>query len=102
MIMKKQNPDLANKIPRRRVMTPYGAAKIVNSILVENEIKTIPPQMVYNYAKKGYIVSSTVEGKIDIDEKDLMTWLIKYLAKKGIEIVQVENNEVEGQEVLSQ
>lgn len=76
-------------------MTPYAGSKIVNEILKENGIKEIPPQMVYNYSKKGYIVSGTLNGKIDITEENLMVWIVKYLAKKGVEVIT--DTEVEGQ-----
>jgi hypothetical protein len=78
------------------MFTPYAAAKILNAVLAENEIKAIPPQMVYNYCKKGYIKSSTVNGKIVVDEGSFAEWSVKYLAKKGVAMI-TETTEVEGQ-----
>ena len=80
------NKRIKNK-KRIKIMTntnetvsPYGAAKLVNTILVEVGLKEIPPQMMYNYVKKGYIPS--VDKKIKVE--DLHEWTTKYLAKKGI------------------
>ena len=67
---------------KETLMTPYAATKIVNAILTENGLKAIPPQMMYNYTKKGYIPSEN--GRIT--EESLMTWLAKYLTKKGVEL----------------
>jgi hypothetical protein len=61
-------------------VSPYAAAKLVNTVLVEVGLKEIPPQMMYNYVKKGYIPS--VDKKINVS--DLHEWVTKYLAKKGI------------------
>jgi hypothetical protein len=70
-------------------MTPYAAAKIVNAALKEyqvidtktDEIKIIPPQMMYTYAKKSYIATDD-NGKIT--EEGLQEWIIKYLTKQGV------------------
>jgi hypothetical protein len=65
-------------------MTPYAATKIVNAALAAAGVdKTLPPQMLYNYAKKGYIPTSA-DGKIS--EADLEAWLTKYLAKQGVQV----------------
>jgi hypothetical protein len=79
--------------------TPYAAAKILNEVLAEHDIKLIPPQMVYNYCKKGYIKSSTVNGKIVVDENSFAEWSVKYLAKKGVALV-TESTEIDGQLAL--
>lgn len=77
-------------------MTPYAAAKILNEILSSKGVSEIPPQMVYNYCKKGYIKSTLVNGKINVDESSFAEWSVKYLAKKGIEVLN-ETTECEGQ-----
>jgi hypothetical protein len=62
-------------------MTPYAATKIVNAALEAAGVeKVLPPQMLYNYAKKGYI--STTEGRIS--SEDLERWIAKYLEKQGV------------------
>lgn len=38
-------------------MTGYQVAKAVNELLTLRGLKAIPPQMVYNYMKKGMIKS---------------------------------------------
>lgn len=69
-------------------MTPYAAAKIVNAALLEHGLDIqIPPQMMYNYARKGYIQTVEVDGRNQIvleGEKGLSEWLQKYLTKKGV------------------
>jgi hypothetical protein len=72
-------------------VTPYVAAKIVNAALSEHDvidpktdqIKIIPPQMMYTYARKGYI--STTDKKINLEgEKGLQEWLQAYLTRLGV------------------
>lgn len=64
------------------IMTPYAAAKIVNEALDANNInKTIPPQMMYTYANKGYIATKIVEGKKRITTEGLQEWLKGYIAR---------------------
>lgn len=70
-------------------VSPYAAAKLVNAVLVEVGLKEIPPQMMYNYVKKGYIPS--VDKKINVS--DLHEWTTKYLAKKGITLETPETDE---------
>jgi hypothetical protein len=63
-------------------MTPYAAAKIVNATLEAEGIeKVIPPQMMYTYAKKGYVASVLVDNKKRITEEGLQEWLQKYVAR---------------------
>lgn len=69
--------------------TPYAAAKIVNGALEEAGLdKRIPPQMMYNYtsarlrAGKNPLIATDADGKIT--EEGLRTWLVKYLAKQGV------------------
>lgn len=63
-------------------LTPYAAAKIVNEILVNLGVdKVLPPQMLYTYAKKGYIATQLVDGKIRITEAGLQEWVVKYVKK---------------------
>lgn len=63
-------------------MTPYQAAKIVNAKLVSDNInKKLPPQMLYTYAKKSYIETTIVDGKIRITEEGLKKWYLEYTKK---------------------
>jgi len=63
-------------------MTPYAAAKIVNDTLKDAGIeKVLPPQMMYTYAKKGYIDTVTVNEKVRITQSGLDKWLAGYLGK---------------------
>ena len=70
------------------LISPYGAAKIVNGWLKEyNEtkqadqptLKALPPQMFYSYVAKEYIPSD--EDK-KINQEDLKKWFDGYLTKK--------------------
>lgn len=90
---------LTKRIKKKRIKTmtnttvelvsPYAAAKLVNAILDEYELKNIPPQMMYNYVAKGYIPST--DKKINVE--DLHEWTIKYLSKKGITVEETETDE---------
>lgn len=82
-------------------MTPYKAATLVNAELDKYGIKRIPPQMMYNYAKKNYIATEIVEGAKRITSEGLQSWLKGYIAKKtNSSIVETENNIDENQMVL--
>ena len=59
-------------------MTGYQLAKLVNDELARHELKAIPPQMVYNYVRKGYIVAE--HGDIDADEA--ARFVAEYVAKR--------------------
>lgn len=68
-------------------MTPYSAAKFVNSSLKDAGLDvSIPPQMMYNYtsarlnAGKVPFIKYTKES--GVDENDLKEWTKKYIAKK--------------------
>lgn len=72
-------------------MTPYAASKIVNTALKEAGVeKTLPPQMFYNYtsarvrAGKAPFIEVNKEG--EITEEGLKKWMVKYLAKQGVEV----------------
>lgn len=59
-------------------VSPYACAKVVNDQLAKDGFtKTLPPQMFYNYCKKGMI--PTTEGKVTLI--DLMAWYTKYTTK---------------------
>lgn len=86
-------------------MTPYKAAQVLNSVLVELEIDfEIRPQMIYNYCGKSYIkAGKTADGKWDVAEEDLFDWFKKYVEKKYkvvYSIDEVEDDKIEGQEEL--
>jgi len=63
-------------------MTPYAAAKIVNTKLADLGIaKKLPPQMLYTYVSKGYVKSTLVDGKPRVTEDQLAEWFAGYVAK---------------------
>jgi hypothetical protein len=71
-------------------LTPYAASKVVNSALSESGVdKVLPPQMFYNYVKKGYITST--DGRIHTD--DLQVWLVTYLTKNGVTVEVTEQSQ---------
>jgi hypothetical protein len=73
-------------------VTPYGAAKIVNAQLAELNInKKLPPQMMYTYASKGYIPSTKIDNKIQIDKDELAKWFVEYVQRNH----KIENNNIE-------
>lgn len=66
-----------------RTFSPYTCAKIVNIELQKEGFPSLPPQMFYTYAKKGYIASFKDEqSKIKVNEIELAKWLNAYLLKK--------------------
>ena len=73
--------------------SPYQAAKLINAVLAEANLPSIPPQMMYNYttarikAGKATLIGTTiVDDKVYVTEEGLNEWLAKYLAKKGVEV----------------
>ena len=73
--------------------SPYQAAKLINAVLAEANLPSIPPQMMYNYTtarikagKATLIGTVVVDGKVYVTEQGLNEWLAKYLAKKGVEV----------------
>lgn len=77
-------------------MTPYAAAKIVNARLAEEGIeKEIPPQMMYTYAKKNYVATEIVDGKIRVTKEGLDVWLLGYVNKllgKSVTVEETDEN----------
>lgn len=63
-------------------LTGYRLAKKVNEVLEHFELKSIPPQMVYNYIKKGFIPTTEVNGQALVTNEDAVTWVHKYVSKK--------------------
>jgi hypothetical protein len=73
---------------------PYGIWKVLNEILKENGAKEIRPQMMYNYAANGLIVSRDKIAKENlrpITKDEVATFLKKYCEKRDLRIVQVQN-----------
>lgn len=64
------------------LLTAYKAAKQVNEVLTTNNLKNIPPQMMYNYVSKGLITTEDVNGQKLIRQSVLNEWAEKYVAKK--------------------
>lgn len=68
------------------VLSPYGAAKLVNVALAEAGLKAIPPQMMYNYTtarvNAGKAPFIKWDAKTGVDRDDLDRWTKAYVAKK--------------------
>lgn len=64
-------------------VTPYAAAKITNIVLQNEDLdKEIKPQMLYTYAKKNIIETTTDEnGKIFFVGESFKNWLDRYVEK---------------------
>ena len=62
-------------------MTGYALAKLVNSALAEEGLKPIPPQMVYNYIRKGYIEASFGDVPDDAAASFIETYVANRIAK---------------------
>ena len=70
--------------------SPYQAAKLINAVLAEANLPSIPPQMMYNYTTarlnkgKAPLIKCDASGAITLES--LLEWLAKYLEKKGIQV----------------
>jgi Na+-transporting NADH:ubiquinone oxidoreductase subunit NqrA len=64
-------------------ITPYAAAKVTNIVLANAELdKVIKPQMLYTYAKKNIIATTTNEkGNVVFIGDAFKEWLDKYVEK---------------------
>jgi hypothetical protein len=80
-----ENVDTVTEAPSAPSnITPFFAARVVNFRLEAEGIdKTVTPQMLYTYAKKGLIASNYAtrsEGeKIYFNGEAFKTWLAKYI-----------------------
>lgn len=54
--------------------TPYGASKVINRAFDID----LPPQMFYNYVKKGYITATNIEDRWVISRDELVRFASKY------------------------
>lgn len=65
-------------------LSPYVAAKIVNTMLKNVGINTtIPPQMMYNYVKNGILKSYVAsDGRTYVERERFTEWSEAYVAKK--------------------
>lgn len=63
-------------------MTAYKLSKVTNEVLKAVGIKTIPPQMIYNYVAKGLIKAEVVEGQNLVSKVTAEAWLTKYISRK--------------------
>lgn len=58
-----------------KAVTPYGAAKLVNDMLQTE----LPPQMFYNYVRKGFIEATfSDEDGWTIEPAELRRWIERY------------------------
>jgi hypothetical protein len=69
-------------------ITAYQVAKRINEVLEAAEVdKVIPPQMMYTYAKKGYI--NGVKGAKGFTEDEVEAYVAKYVSKYvAVEVVE--------------
>jgi hypothetical protein len=64
-------------------MTGYNYTKnVINPALESYGLKSIPPQMTYQYLAKGYIPFVDFEGQRLVDVAEAETWLNRYLEKR--------------------
>jgi hypothetical protein len=63
-------------------MTGYKMTKMVNQVLQDNGLKTIPAQMVYQYISKGWIPSQDVNGQKLVTEQDAQEWTTRYVTRR--------------------
>lgn len=77
-------PQTAMTMPKEDtvLLTGYQTAKVVNEMLTMRGLKVIPPQMVYNYIKKGYIPS--VNGQVTLTAAS--EWADAYVAKRATKV----------------
>jgi len=75
-------------------LTPYGAHKIANAVFAEHGIKSVPPQMLYNYTtgqlRKGKKPLIKFSSEAGVDREDLDRWVAGYVAKKAAAATKVE------------
>ena len=95
--MTNTNTNRTNRTNNNKEITmhfsPYQATKLINAVLTEANLPSIPPQMMYNYttarikAGKATLIGTViVDDKVYVTEQGLNEWLAKYLAKKGVEV----------------
>jgi hypothetical protein len=63
-------------------LTGYQLSQVLNVKLEEVGIKEIPSQMIYNYIRKGYITTVTVEGKKRVTLTESKRFIATYLESK--------------------
>lgn len=63
-------------------LTGYKVAKAANEALKEAGFEEIPPQMVYNYMRKGYIATVEQDGKKFVEEKVANAWIAGLVEKR--------------------
>jgi len=98
-------PETEAEVVLPKGITPYAAARLVNQALLDaGVVKTLPPQMFYNYTtarvrkgQKPLINTIVVDGKILIDTLALAAWTQKYVRKqiKLAELLEEEMNELQ-------
>lgn len=64
-------------------ISPYKACQIVNQLLGTK----LPPQMFYNYVKKGYISTTIVNDHRVISRTELIRWFTKYTLKNHLDTI---------------
>jgi len=80
--MNKQHTNQEETTMTTTTLTGYQTAKVVNEMLAARGLKAIPPQMVYNYIKKGYIPSQ--HGQVTLEAA--AEWADAYVAKRAAKV----------------
>jgi hypothetical protein len=62
--------------------TGYQLTKMINTELEKYGIKSIPPQMIYNYMKKKYIPTVVIDNQVVVNHDDGIEFMNKYVQKK--------------------
>lgn len=79
-VMNSNDNNEKDTVMNNTEMSGYAFAKKVNEVLAKNGIeKTIKPQMIYNYVRKGYI---TANEKNLIEYSEFERFATKYVSKQ--------------------
>lgn len=71
------------EVTSNQTYTGYQLHKRVAKVLEEEGLKTIPPQMIYNYMNNKLIPWFVdPRGQKKIKEEDATKWITKYVAKR--------------------
>jgi len=73
------------KAPKREfVFTPFQAAKAMNEERERLGLKSVTPQMLYSYARKGaFVISTSADGRKSVDVDSFYAWMRKHNAKNA-------------------
>lgn len=80
--MNENSVEIAVEVENIEFLTGYKLANAINEMLKSRGLKEIPPQMIYNYKRKGYIKSVDVNGQNLVSVEEAELFAEKYVAKK--------------------